>query len=128
MGTMHLVLFNILLTFTQNLFMSWTVQHGGKVGSSPKTPGTPGPPRLLPTSGTPWDPQNILGPRESPWDHRYFSECDAWKVFLGNNSKFFIFKKLQYFNYKNFSILNRLFLGNNLLENFKSSSKSTKYT
>ena len=64
--------------------------------------------------------QNCLGPQEYPLR-------DAWKEFIGSNNKFFIFKKLQFFSYKSFSILNRLLLGNNLLEIFNSMFKSINH-
>ena len=105
------------------------LRHSGKVGPSPWT---------LRTSGTHWDhplrprdPFQPLGPLGTPrtfWEHWYFLECDAWKGFLGHKNKYFMFKKLQFFNCKNFSIPNRLLLGNNLLEIFNSLLKLIKYS
>ena len=58
----------------------------GSLGPS-GIPGIRGPLRTFLIYGT---LQNLLRPRESPWDHRHSSGCDAWKGFLGNSNKFFI--------------------------------------
>ena len=94
-----------------------------KVGPSPGTPQDPQEPFQplghLGTLRTPFDPENLPATTSIPRDvmrEKYF----------GNNNKFFIFKP-QFFNYKTLSILNRLFLGNNLLEIFNSLLKPIKY-
>ena len=104
-------------------------EHGGKVGPSSETPGTFGIHR---------DPRDLLQPpgfRRTPWDLENFSgttgiprDVMREKDFSGMVIKFFIFKKLQFFNYKYFPVLNRLLSSNNLLKFFDSLLKSKNIT
>ena len=76
-----------------------------------------------PSPGTPFNLPELAEPPES----QDSPLRDAWKEFLGKNNKFFKFQKLQFFSYKSLSILNRQFLGNDLLEIFNSMFKSINH-
>ena len=69
------------------------------------------PPGRLETFKTPLDPENLPGTTGILRD--VMRKKDFSGIIIS-----FIFKKLQFFNYKKFSILNRLFLRNDLLEIF----------
>ena len=124
--------------------LSYIYRYVQKVGPSPRSPYDPRAPQFL---EIPWeptatieihrDPRDLFQPprhRRTPWDPEKFPgttgippDVMREKHLSGITINFFIFKKLQFFSYKNLSILNRLFLGNNLLEFFSSLLKSIKY-
>ena len=98
----------LFYTFHPGMVESWDQVLGLRILGTPRTPRKP---TSLDTPFNLWDslephrtPRISLGP---PWNHRYSSGCDVWKGFLGNNNKFFIFKKLQFFNHKNFSMVEK---------------------
>ena len=104
---------NLLTVYEQPWWKSRTQSRDSMTPRTPGTPWTPG----TPGPRDPWDPRDPRNPRDpfqSPGPPR--TSWHVWKGFLRNNNKFCISKRLQFFNLKNFLILNCLFLGNSLLK------------
>ena len=145
--TNHILKFRKVVEFETSgivICFSYIYRYVQKVGPSPRSPCDPRAPQDLEILWEPTatikihrDPRDLFQPPRhcrTPWNPEKFPgttgippDVMREKHLSGITINFFIFKKLQFFSYKNLSILNRLFLGNNLLEFFSSLLKSIKY-